>query len=272
MKQIILYLIALFSTPFLLKSQNFGNAESYSRLESPCTSAQLFIPNSFILTTCCNDYLLKETTKAHIDLWLRAGNNGIAIAIEHQGYSKFGEIKASVGYGRLFGQKVGVTIKFHYLGTHADHYEFLHSVTFDVSTFFAATKKLFFGFEIYNPARLKYNFTSTEIIPMKFALWSQFKYSDKLIFSLLIFKQLPGNFNIAASAHYAPLNYFAFHLDLSLNELDIGIFLRCKKVYFKIDASYNYQLGFSPKIGLLYQFKIRGSNKKHFIDNYEHEK
>lgn len=262
MKEKIFYLFVLLSAFYFAQAQEYFDAGNYSRLEPPCSSAQLFLPTSYFSASCCNQFLLKETTTAHAELWLQSGNNGIALAVEHQGGKQYGELKSSIAYGRLFGEKIGVSLRFHYLCSHAEHYTPLHSLTFDLSLFAAATQKLFFGFEVFNPARLKYNFTSSEVIPMKFSLWSQFKYSDKLVFSLLIFKQLPGNFDIGTSAHYAPLDFFAFSFNLSLTSLNIGALFRCHKVYFKIDVNYNYRLGISPKIGIYYQFEIKKTQNK----------
>lgn len=238
----------------LLKSQSVFYLSDYQILRQSNLAQKSFSSYSNIYTSCGNDYLLKELMNVQLTGQCVVKNNVLVMQIMHSGYSKYGSLTSSIAYARQFGKRVSIGLRFHYLYQHIEQYESVHSVTFDISMFAIVTKKLFFGFEVYNPARLKYGIRGSSLIPMKFSLQAQYKYSDKLLFVLDLYKRLPGEFDVLLGAYYCPLNYFYLAFDVSLLNVDMGIMLRCGHFYFTINLKYNYQLGFSPEVGLAYQF------------------
>ncbi len=238
-----------------IKSQSLFYLSDYQILRSSIMAQKSFISYSNINTSCSNDYLLKELMNVQLTGQCVVKDNAFFVQMFHSGYSKYGNLTSSIAYARQFGHRVAVGLRFHYLYQHIEKYESVHSVTFDISLFAIVTKKLSFGFEVYNPARLKYGFRGTNLIPMKFTVQAQYKYSDKLLFMLDLYKRMPGEFDVSLGVYYYPLNYFYLAFDVSLMYADIGLMLRWGHFYFTVDLKYNYNLGFSPTVGLTYQFK-----------------
>lgn len=238
----------------LIYSQSVFYLSDYQILRRSILAQKSFSSYSSIYTSCGNDYLLKELMNVQLAGHWVVKENVLSLQVMHYGYAKYGDLTSSIAYARQFGKRVSIGLRFHYLYQHIEQYESIHSVTFDISMFAIVTKKLSFGFEVYNPARLKYGIRGPSLIPMKFSLQAQYKYSDKLLFLLDLYKRLPGEFDILLGVYYCPLNYFYLAFDVSLLNAGIGVMLRCSHFYFTINLKYNYQLGFSPEVGIAYQF------------------
>ncbi len=209
---------------------------------------------------------------ARLESMVLLHQHALGISLSHDGYSKYGQLETCVFYSMKFGGKVAVGVSFNYLFQHVACYDAQHSVTFGVSLFSKINRKLSLGFEVYNPARLKYGFTGKSVIPMCFTIVSTYQFDDKLIASVKLFKQLPGLFDVSVGACYVPSNIFYLSLVVSLQNAEFGVVVRCRHLYFTVDTKYNYNLGFAPEVGVLYQLpalsvdRIRKKQKNNETD------
>ena len=151
-------------------AQAYLTVKDYQLLKMDIASTKPFESFSKISTSCSNDYLLKELTKASMTAGLLWGRHALGIHTSHYGYSKYGELTSSLAYSVKLGAKIALGIRFHYIFQHVDHYESQHSVTFDFSMYAHVSRKLSFAIELYNPARLKYGLTGNTVIPMRFTV------------------------------------------------------------------------------------------------------
>ena len=253
------FVLIIFCMPIfcmLSKAQNYGTAKDYLLSKLAVTSTMPFQSFSWLNASCGNDYLLKELTRTRLETVILYHRHAFAIRMSHYGYAKYGELTTSVAYALKLGTKVAVGLQFHYIFQHVNHYESLHSVTFDFSLYAQASRKLSFFFELYNPARLKYGVTGKTVIPMRFTVATLYEFNEKLLFSVKIFKELPGIFDVDAQCCYSPKDFFYLSLDLSLHHVQCGVMLRFRHLYFTTDVKYNYNLGFAPEVGMIYQLPI----------------
>lgn len=214
-----------------------------------------FVGGTFVQLMCHNDYCMKELMRVEAEGIVRFGYNAMTMQVSHYGYGRYGELAAKLGYARDFGGKLGVGLNFYYLCNHVANYEAVHSVCFDLSLYALVTKRFSFGFEVFNPARLKYGVTGKEAIPMDFRLNMLFQYDEKLLFSLKANLKLPGDFNLKLAAYYTPLSYFGLSFDVSIKSVGIGFLFQYRSLVFQIGAMYNYKLGFSPAVSIVFQFQ-----------------
>lgn len=247
---------------WLLMSYNSLNAQQWQSV-SDCqlmkhemTATRPFQTMSWVQAACGNDYMLKELMRMRCDAVLLWNRHAFIFHLAHNGYSKYGELTSSIGYALRFGGKVAVGLQFHYLFQHVANSEAQNSVTFDVSLFAQVARKLSFGFEVYNPARLKYGIHGRDVIPMRFKVLVLCAYSEKLSFTVHVLKYLPGRFDVSAACCYRPLDYFYLSLACSLYNANCGIMFRCRSLYFTVDSRYNYRLGFAIEVGVLVQFQF----------------
>lgn len=244
-----------------LLAQSYMTVYDCELLRSKFLSSMPFYSNSWIRMSCGNDYMLKELTHAQLETTVLLQRHVLGIHLSHNGYSKYGELKTKVSYAMKFGNKVAVGVSFDYIYQHVACYEAQHSVTFALSLFSKISRKISIGFEVYNPARLKYGLTGKTVIPMCFSLSSIYQFDDKLIMSIKLYKQLPGLFDVSVEACYNPTNIFYLSLAASLQNAEFGVMIRYRHLYFTADAKYNYNLGFAPEVGVLYQLPTLAANK-----------
>lgn len=249
----MMYWLIVFYVP--LSAQERLGMEDYLRLKSEMVATKPFLSQTWVAGACGNDYLLKELMRARLDAVMRYDRHAFMFQLSHNGYSRYGELTTSVGYAVKFGGKVAVGMRYYYIYQHVDQYESQHSITFDVSMYAQLSKKMCFGFEVYNPARLKYSIRGPDIIPMRFTVLAHYLYSEKLSFAVQFLKYLPGRFDVSVACYYQMLHFFYLSFACSLYDVDCGVMLRYRRFYFTVDARYNYHLGFSPEVGVLVQLK-----------------
>lgn len=235
-----------------LSAQIGLGVEDYQRLKAETAATSPFLSHAWAAGACGNDYLLKELMRALCDVVIRYDRHAFILQLSHNGYSRYGELTTSVGYAVKFGGRMAVGMRYYYLYQHVERYEAQHSVTFDASLYAQLSRKLCFGFEVYNPARLKYSIRGPDLIPMRFRMITHYRYSEKLSFTVQLFKQLPGKFDVQFGAFYRPVDFFFLNFELSLYDAVVGVMLRCHRFYFTVDTRYNYRLGFAMEVGVGY--------------------
>ncbi|MBO4654625.1 MAG: hypothetical protein J5644_03680 [Bacteroidales bacterium] len=240
--------LIVFYTP--LSAQSGLGVADYQRVKCEIVAAKPFLSHAWVAGACGNDYLLKELMRARIEAVLRYDRHAFVLQLSHNGYSRYGELTATLGYAVKFGGKVALGMRYYYLYQHVERYEAQHSISFDLSLYAQLSRKLCFGFEVYNPARLKYSIRGPDIIPMRFTVLAHYGYSEKLAFTVQILKYLPGKFDVSAGCYYQPLPYFYLSFACSLYDSVFGLMIRWKRFYFTVDARYNYRLGFAPEVGV----------------------
>lgn len=240
-----------------LSAQSGLGVVEYQRVKCEIAAARPFLSHTWVAGVCGNDYLLKELMRARFDAVVRYDRHAFILRLSHDGYSRYGELTTSVGYAVKFGGKVAVGMRYYYLYQHVDNYEGQHSITFDVSLYAQLSRKLCFGFEVYNPARLRYSIRGPDIIPIRFMALVHYLYSEKLAFSMQVLKYLPGRFDVSAACYYQPLQGFYLSFACSIYDMNLGVMIRCRRFYFMVDARYNYHLGFSPEVGVGMQLKVK---------------
>ena len=240
-----------------LSAQKRLGMEDYQWLKSEMAATKPFLSQDWIEGVYGNDYLLKELMRARLDAVMRYDRHAFMLQLSHNGYSRYGELTTSVGYAVKFGGKVAVGMRYYYIYHHVDQYEAQHSITFDVSIYARLSKKMCFGFEVYNPARLKYSIRGPDIIPMRFTVLVHYLYSEKLAFAVQFLKYLPGRFDVSVACYYQPLHDFYLSLACSLYDMDCGIMFRYRRFCFMASARYNYRLGFAPEVGVGMQLRVK---------------
>lgn len=243
----ILWLIV---TCIPLSAQTWLGLEEYQRLKCEMVATRPFLSHVWVATACGNDYMLKELMRERLDVVMLYDRHAFVLHLSHNGYLRYGELTMSVGYAVKFGGKVALGMRYYYLYQHVECYEARHSITFDVSLYAKLSKKLSFGLEVYNPARLRYSIRGPDIIPMRFTVLAHYGYSEKLSFAVQVLKYLPGQFDVSAGCYYMPLRYLYLSFAASLYDVDCNLMFRCKRFYFTVSSRYNYSLGLAMEVGV----------------------
>jgi len=247
-------LITLISSPVFAQNEQVSVSDYYlffSRKQN--FSSLSFLSYSSVSLFSENQFLIKELCTATVSGNYNHNGNTVAATISHFGYSKYGFITFSSGYARTFANRVSFGLQVHYLLHHAETYPQIHSFTFDLSLYGKISQKVGIGVSAYNPANLKYGIIGNEQIPMLYIVMLDYKISDKVLLAVAASKQLPGAFDIFGTICFQD-RFYGFMMDCSLKKIGLQFTFWWKKFQFDVGGSFDYRLGFSPNVGMIYLF------------------
>ena len=199
-----------------------------------------------------NDFCTKEMTTAEITGQLSLHKNVLRASVNHYGYTNYGEMRLSVGYGRNFGDRFAMTARIFYLMAHARGYPLRHSLCADFGFAYRVSSKLLLNAAVYNPFMLRYGIVGQEVIPLKFSIGSTYTPVRKLLISLTMSKELPGAWEVGCRFLTQPTPPLLLAADCSNSHLGIYIGLIHKRFLFSVQAAWYYRISVSPEIGGFY--------------------
>ena len=204
-------------------------------------------------------FMLKETSVYTLVAALptRLGNFGIQI--NYAGFKNFRENKIGLAYARKLGKLVDVGVQFNYYGYSIPAYGNASTINFEIGAMFHLTDKLNAGIHVYNPVGGKLGKNSVEKIASAYKIGLGYDASDKFFISSEIIKEEDKAVNIIAGLQYQFAKQFfakaGFISESTTAYAGAGV--AWKNLRLDISSSYHPQLGFSPGILLIMQFKSR---------------
>ena len=248
----ILFFLSLF---FGITAQTIFPQHHYSYGLHDFPAARSMLTSSYLHAAFRNDFCTKEMMFKELEFDFIHQQDALLTTITHYGYSNFGELAVHIGYGRRFGNRLGVALQSVYLLNLAKHYPPRHSITVDFSICYKINEKFCLSVALFNPIRMKYGITGEEVIPMKFGLQGDFQPSEKILLSLYGSKTLPGEFDIGARLHFQPDKHLILSGIASTTNCGIGVYIPWKGFLFSAKCQWYYRISVSPQCGVGYYFK-----------------
>jgi hypothetical protein len=204
-------------------------------------------------------FMLKETSVYTLatSLPTRLGNFGIQV--NYAGFKNFRENKIGLAYARRLGKLVDVGVQFNYYGYNIPAYGKASAINFEIGAMLHLTDKLNAGIHVYNPVGGKFGKGSDEKLAAAYKAGLGYDVSDKFFISSEIIKEEGKAVNVIAGLQYR----FAKQLFAKagfISESTIayaGAGIGWKNLRLDISSSYHPQLGFSPGILLIMDFKSK---------------
>ena len=261
-RKLIILAMLLIRTPFILPANpdsikppsppEFSTSDFYSSTLLPDNGAVApFLPNSVLNASFENRFLLKELMQARLNTVFRYKENAFLLSVSHFGYRLFGEMNLMAGYARRFGPHFSTALRLHYLWTHAADVPAIHSMTFDISFYGNIGRKFGLGFSCYNPARMKYGFTGSTCLPLRFHLELNYKISGNLLIFTQIEKELKSRISIRVGAAYrVRCLYLLLAAGFPEPWFHCGVQIQQKRFLFGMDCQYRLSLGIIPQATL----------------------
>ena len=246
--KILVFSCLWLSTPNQGQSQDalFRAFTAEIAAERPAISC--FNPSQIGLHTR-NDFCIKEMMFAEITGQLSLQHNVIPVSINHYGYTNYGEFKLSIGYGRNFGDRFGMTARIFYLLAHARSYPARHSICADFGFAYRLSSKLLFDAAVYNPFMLRYGIVGQEVIPMRFTIGCSYAPARKLLATLSVTKTLPGAWEVDCRFLTQPVEPLILAVECSNQRLGMYVGWRYRRFLFSVRAAWYYRISVSPEIG-----------------------
>lgn len=193
---------------------------------------------------------------------LPSEKGNFAIQADYFGYKNYNESQLGLAYARNLGSKLDIGIKFNYYSFRIPGYQSSDAVNFEVGAIAHLTDQLHVGVHFYNPVGGKLSKTENEKLGSIYKFGLGYEAGENFIISAEIVKQedFPVNINVGVQYNFAR-QFFARMGISSENETPYaGAGVSWNNLRLDISASYHPQLGFSPGLMLIVDFKFREKN------------
>jgi hypothetical protein len=202
-------------------------------------------------------FLLAENSVYGLAVAIPTKKGNIGLQANYAGFANFNEQKAGLAYARSLGSKVDVGVQFNYYGYKIPAYNNASTINFEVGAIVHVTDKINAGIHVYNPVSSKLGKDGEEKLAAAYKLGLGYDATDNFYFSTEIVKEEDQPINVTGGVQYHfKKQFFAragFRTDNSTGFAGIGFIVSD----FRIDVatSFHPQLGISPGILLIYNFK-----------------
>ena len=209
-------------------------------------------------------FLLKETSSYTLGAAFPTRMGNFGLQLNYSGFKNFNENKIGLAYARKLGKLVDVGVQFNYYGYRIPAYGNASSINFEIGAMMHLTDKLNAGIHVYNPVGGKLG-TSTSLSTEEEKLASVYKAglgydaSDHFFISAEIIKEEDKPVNVIAGLQYHFAKQFFARAGFISESTTAyaGAGVGWKNLRLDISSGYHPQLGFSPGILLLMNFKGR---------------
>ncbi len=204
-------------------------------------------------------FMLSETSAYTLGASLptRLGNFGIQM--NYAGFKNFNKNKIGLAYARTLGKLVDIGVQFNYYGYRIPSYGNASAINFEIGAMLHLTDKLNAGVHVYNPVGGKLGKNNQEKLASAYKVGLGYDVSDKLFISSEIIKEENKAVNVIAGLQYGFAKQFfakaGFISESSTAYIGAGV--GWKMLRLDIATSYHPQLGFSPGILLIMNFKSK---------------
>ena len=204
-------------------------------------------------------FMLSETSAYTLaaSLPTRLGNFGIQL--NYAGFKNFNENKIGIAYARKLGKLVDVGLQFNYYSYRIPAYGNASTINFEIGAMLHLTDKLNAGIHVYNPVGGKLGKNEGEKLASAYKVGLGYDVSEKLLISSEIIKEEDKAVNVIGGLQYQFAKQF-FARGGFISESGSfygGAGVGWKNLRLDISSGYHPQLGFSPGILLIMNFKSK---------------
>ena len=185
----------------------------------------------------------------------KLGNFGVQI--NYAGFQNFNEQKAGLAYGRSLGKKIDIGVQFNYYSYKIPAYQNASAINFEIGAIVHFSEKLNAGIHVYNPVGGNLGKVGDEKIAGVYKFGLGYDASENFYVSTEIVKEEEQAINVTGAVQYRfKKQFFAragFRSDNNTGFGGAGFLYNNLRI--DVAASYHPQLGMSPGILLIYNFK-----------------
>jgi hypothetical protein len=206
-------------------------------------------------------FLLAATNSYALATALPTKLGNFGIQLNYAGFKNFNENKIGLAYARSLGDKVDVGVQFNYYSYRISSYGSASSINFEVGAIIHFTDKLNGGIHIYNPVGGKLSNTDNEKLAAAYKIGLGYDASENFFIGGEIIKEEDKPVNVVAGIQYHfAKQFFARAGFVSGSSTPFaGAGIGWKNMRLDVSGSYHPQLGFSPGILFIANFRNKTS-------------
>jgi len=202
-------------------------------------------------------FMLSETSVYNLGVCLPTKLGNVGVQLNYAGFKNFNENKIGLAYARKLGKLLDIGVQFNYYGYRVPAYGNASAINFEIGAMLHLTEKLHTGIHIYNPVGGRLGKTKDEKLAAAYKFGLGYDASDKFFISSEIIKEEDKAVNIIAGLQYQFAKQFFVKAGFISESTTAyaGAGVAWKNLRLDIAASYHPQLGFSPGLLLVMNFK-----------------
>lgn len=183
------------------------------------------------------------------------GNFGVKM--NYSGFTNFNESAVGLAYGRSLGKMVDIGVQFNYYGYHIPSYESASAVNFEIGAMLHLTDKINAGIHAYSPVGGKLGKSGDEKLASVYKFGVGYDASENFFISTEVIKEEDKPVNVTGGVQYQFENKFFARLGFASETGSVfgGVGFSWKNLRLDIATGYHPQLGFSPGLSLIANFK-----------------
>jgi hypothetical protein len=240
-----------------LGAYSISHADVFSFISNQASLAQ--IKNAAVGIYSERRFLLSELNYygAAFTLPTQSGNFGINAG--YFGFSNYNESQIGLAYARKLGNKLDVGVQFDYNSIRIAGYGNATAVNFQIGAIMHLSEKLHAGVHVYNPIGGKFGKDRREKLAAAYKAGMGYEASDKFFVSAEIQKieNLPVNVLAGMQYKFLPQLMARVGINTETSVAYMGVGLQLKSFRLDVTASRHPQLGISPGLLLMYNFKAK---------------
>ena len=250
------------AAPYIgLGAYSINHVDAFSFTSNQAALAQ--IKNAAIGAYGENRFLLNATNmySAVVIMPTKEGNFGIQI--DYFGFKNYNESQIGLAYARSLGHKLDIGVKFNYYSFRIPTYQNSLAVNFELGLIAHLTDKLNAGFHFYNPVGGNLSKTNNEKLSSIYKFGIGYEASESFLVSAEIVKQedLPVNVNAGIQYNFQKQFFVRAGINSENGSPYAGAGLSWNNIRLDVSASYHAQLGLSPGVMLIVNFKSKEVEK-----------
>lgn len=250
------------AAPYIgLGAYSTGHVDAFSFASNQAALAQ--IKNAAIGVYAENRFLLNATNMYSAVIVMPTIHGNFGIQIDYFGFKDYNESQVGLAYARSLGSKLDIGVKFNYYSFKIPAYQSSSSVNFEIGAIAHLTDKLNAGIHFYNPVGGNLSKTDNEKLSSIYKFGLGYEASESFLVSAEIVKEEDVPITVNAGVQYSFQKQFFVRIGInSENESPYaGAGLSWKDIRLDVSASYHPQLGLSPGLMLIVNFKSKEVEK-----------
>lgn len=192
-------------------------------------------------------------------------NSGtFGLQADYFGYSNYNETQLGLGYARSLGSKIDVGVKFNYYNLRIPAYVSTSTFHFEAGVLMHLSEKLHAGFSVFNPVGGVLNKAANEKIASVYRGGIGYEASDKFFISAELIKEENKNVGVNAAFQYTLVKQLLIRAGINTVNTQpfVGVGLKFGQFRVDVATAYHPQLGISPALMLLFDFKEKENNNE----------
>jgi hypothetical protein len=203
-------------------------------------------------------FLLSELNNYTAAIGLPTSSGNFGLKANYYGFTDYNETQLGLAYARKLGKKVDVGAQFNYHGISiAAGYGNSSAISFELGTVLHISDRLHAGLHAANPVGGKFGKNEEEELSAVYTLGLGYEASEKFFVSAEIQKEedRPVNVNAGLQYKFIPQLLVRAGMSSATSSGWLGVGLKIKTFRIDVTANYHPQLGITPGLLLLFDFK-----------------